>query len=218
MQTLTSLFSSGHECRGLRRNHINGIIVVAIGPVLPRDRGSSSARLEGVNTSKLTIPLRIQIPNGPFIHIEGSGDVGQQIVPHYILSLHGTSISHEQLASFGECTLGIKSLSKLSAEILYQSSLLLKCHGYRFGQVFYQHAALAQSHTQIGAAAIKLGGAPPAYLNPLNTNVLRKKPIKPFIEQDEWRVVVFTEEYLNDNPHSPLQINVDPSYFYRYSH
>jgi hypothetical protein len=93
---------------------------------------------EGLNSSKLTIPLRIQIPNGPFIHIEGSGDVGQQIVPHYILSLHGTSISHEQLASFGECTLGIKSLSKLSAEILYQSSLRLKCHGYRFGQVFYQ--------------------------------------------------------------------------------
>jgi hypothetical protein len=170
-----------------------------------------------VNSSKLTIPLRVQLPAGSFIQIEGSGDVGQQIVPHYILSLHGMSISPEQLASFGKCTFGIRSLSNLSAEILYRSSLKLKCRGYRFGQVFYQHAALAQSQSQIGASALQLGDAPPLYLNPLNTDVLRKKPIRPFIEQDEWRIVVLTERYVSADPKAPLQINVDPAHFYPYS-
>jgi hypothetical protein len=59
---------------------------------------------------------------------------------------------------------------------------------------------------------------PPLYLDPLNTDVLRKQPIRPFIEQDEWRIVIFTEGYLNDDPHAPLQIQVDPSHFYPYSH
>ncbi len=61
-----------------------------------------------------------------------------------------------------------------------------------------------------------IGGNPPVYLNPLNTDVLRKRPIVPFIEQDEWRIVILTNGYLGDDPNAPLQLNVDPSNFYAY--
>jgi hypothetical protein len=93
---------------------------------------------------------------------------------------------------------------------------MLKCVGYRYGAVYYQYAALALSHHQIGSSAMSLGGAPPVYLNPLSTDVLRKQPVMPFIEQDEWRIVIFTEGYLEDDPTAPLRINVDPSHFYAY--
>lgn len=171
---------------------------------------------EGINVGKLTAPLRIQPKNGVEIVFRGEGQVGQQIVPHYIVSLHGSSIFHEQLRLFGGYTFGIKSISKLAAEILYQSSKMLKCVGYRYGQVFYQYASLAQSNIQTGGSAICIGGEPPIYINPLNTDVLRKQPVKPFIEQDEWRIVIFTDGYLEDDAIAPLRINVDVSHFYAY--
>jgi hypothetical protein len=68
---------------------------------------------EGVNGGKLTIPFRLQPENGPAIEIRGSGQIAQKIVPHYILSMHGSSISEGQLRSFGECSFGIKNISKL---------------------------------------------------------------------------------------------------------
>src|SRR5687767_4472029 len=51
---------------------------------------------EGFNGSKLVVPLRIASHNGPTIQIHGDGQIGQQIVPHYILSMHGSSISEDQ--------------------------------------------------------------------------------------------------------------------------
>ena len=162
---------------------------------------------EGINSSRLALPLRFEVESGPFITIQGSGEVGQQIVPHYVLSLHGTSITSAQLASFGGYTFGIKCLSSLSAEILDRASSLLECDGCRFGQVSYKYPALAVSRSHVGAA-IGLSEFPPMYLNAWSTDVLRKQPTKPFIEQDEWRIVIFTKGYLNANPHVPLQINV----------
>ena len=38
----------------------------------------------------------------------------------------------------------------------------------------------------------------------------------PFIEQDEWRIVIFTEGYLEGDPMAALKINVEPSHFYAY--
>lgn len=171
---------------------------------------------EGVNASTTIVPIWLKPENGPDFQIQGPGHVGQQIRPHYILSMHGSGISAEQLHAFGGCTFGIGSITKLSAEMLYRCSLILKSTGYRFGQVYYQQATLAQSHKSNGASAIQIGGVPPVYLNPLNTDVLRKQPVAPFIEQDEWRIVVFTEGYLDNDPKVPLQINVAPSHFYPY--
>lgn len=171
---------------------------------------------EGVNAARLGVPLRFSVQNTT-IAVQGCGQVGQQIRPHYILSLHGSSIFKSQVDAFGGHTIGIRSLRKLSAEILYRCSLAeIKCDGYRFGPVSYQRPVLALSQVQWSGAAICLGGQPSTYLNPLDTDVLRKEPIAPFTEQDEWRVVIFTDGYLDGDPNSPLKINVEPSHFYPY--
>ena len=171
---------------------------------------------EGINTAQLGVPLRIVTPNGPAINIEGTGTIGQQIVPHYIMSLHGSSIATRQRQEFGGNTIGIKSLSRLSAEILYRCSLQLRCTGYRYGAVFYQNAALGLMNFQVGSSAIKLADNPPIYLNPVGTDVLRKSPTLPFIEQDEWRIVIFATGYLSEDPQLPLRIEVNPDHFYYY--
>jgi hypothetical protein len=171
---------------------------------------------EGTNGSTLTIPLRPRVANGPQLEICGTGQIGKEIAPHYILSLHGPCLAPEQLRSFGEYSFGIRSISKLSAEVLYRSSLVLKCVGYRYGQVSYQYAPLALSHSYVGTSAICIGGTPPAHLNPMNIDVLRKRPILPFVEQDEWRIAIITEGYLGGDPMLPLMINVDPKQFYAY--
>jgi hypothetical protein len=171
---------------------------------------------EGIDSGKTTIPLQFDLPGNSSIAISGDGLIGQEIVPHYILSMHGPSISVEQLHLFGGNTFGIRTISKLSTEILFRSSHLTKCVGYRFGAVYYQYATLARSLRSFGGPAIRLTDNPPVYLNPLITDVLRKLPVKPFIEQDEWRIVIFTKGYLSDDPEMPLRINVDPSHFYPY--
>ena len=130
--------------------------------------------------------------------------------------MHGASIAPRQLSAFGGVTFGIRSLSKLAAEVLYQSSKVLDCGGYRFGPVRYQYASLSLFGLPIGSAAIALGGSRPAYINPLDTDVLRKEPILPFIHQDEWRIAIFPRGYLQDDPNAPLEIFVDPSHFYCY--
>lgn len=67
-----------------------------------------------------------------------------------------------------------------------------------------------------GSGAIQLSNDPPLYLNPADTDVLRKLPIAPFIEQDEWRIVLFTDGYVDNDPNMPLRANVSPSNFYLY--
>jgi hypothetical protein len=79
----------------------------------------------------------------------------------------------------------------------------------------YQYTALTQSNQPQGAA-ISIGGEPNVYLKSINTDVLRKEPVQPFIEQDEWRIVVFTNGYYKNDPMEPLDIFVEPSHFYEY--
>jgi hypothetical protein len=172
-----------------------------------------SDELEGGNFSSAQIPLRFRQ-----ITIQGPGKIGQQIIPHYVLSLHGSNITSEQRLAFGGNTFGVKSISKLSIEVLYKSSLQLKCNGYRYGPVCYQHATLNLSHHIVGSAPIQVDNNPPLYLTPFNTDVLRKSPVTPFIDQDEWRIVIFTNGYLGNDPNAPLKIHVDPSHFYPYLH
>jgi hypothetical protein len=132
--------------------------------------------------------------------------------------MHGSSISQTQLTAFGEYTFGVRNIAKLSAEILYRASQTVPCVGYRYGAVYYQHATLALSHSQIGSSAMQVAEKPSVYLNPLNTSVLRKQPVVPFIEQDEWRIVILTTGYAGEDPMAPLKINVDPAHFYPYLH
>lgn len=172
-------------------------------------------RLEGVGGTKTHIPLRFKYESSPELTIQGPGIIGQEIVPHYILSLHGTAVSEECRRSFGGYTFGVKCIAKLAAEVLYQASRQLGVLGYRFGAVSYQHTALCVSHSSQGAA-IGFGGNPPIALKSVDSDVLRKEPAEPFIGQDEWRIVVFPTSYVNGDPNDPLKIAVSPDHFYEY--
>lgn len=175
-----------------------------------------SDQSEGTNSGATSLPLNIKMKNGTPLHIKGGGQVGQLNWPHYLTSLHGSSITSEQRAEFGGHTFGVRSFSRLSAEVLFQTSRKIKSTGYTYGQVRYQYSAFAQSLHSRGGAAFKIGDNPSCYLNPVDNDVLRKRPIQPFIEQDEWRIVIFTEDYLDNDPMLPLKINVSAQHFYAY--
>ncbi len=162
---------------------------------------------EGFNASRTTVPLRVGN-----LSMFGDGLIGQTIRPHYILSLHGTSISRGQLQAFGGHTFGVKNLFKLTMEIFHETSKVIDCSGFRYGAVSYQHTALMQTASPIGGAPVQL--ADNRYLNVASSDVLRKLPIEPFIQQDEWRIVLFTNGYLDSDPNAPLRINVQKSHFY----
>jgi hypothetical protein len=171
---------------------------------------------EGVNGTKSLIPLRFQIENTPLVTLQGPGSVGCEIIPHYILSMHGTAISGECRSEFGGYTFGIRCIARLAAEILYQASRQLDVFSYRFGQVAYQYTALSISHNAHGAA-INLGGRPAVAVRSVDTDVLRKDPVVPFIYQDEWRIAIFPTKYLSDDPSKPLELNVSPEHFFEYA-
>ncbi len=170
---------------------------------------------EGVNGTKFSFPLRFNPDSAQAISIEGQGSIGCKIIPHYIMSMHGAAIKDSARQGFGGRTMGIKCIANLSAEILYQVSKQLSANGYRYGQVAYQYTALAMSHNPT-SDSLKLSGNPSVAVKSVNTDVLRKEPVEPFIFQDEWRIVIFTNGYLNNDPNEPLKINVSPDHFYEY--
>lgn len=170
---------------------------------------------EGVNGTSMLFPLRFAPESAPTITLEGPGSVGQEIVPHYLMSMHGTSITEATREGFGGYTLGIRCIADLAAEILYQVSKQIPVHGYRYGQVAYQRTALIMSYDPYGSAN-ELGGSPSVHVKSLSTDVLRKDPVEPFIGQDEWRIAIFINKYLNNDPNEPLKINVEPNHFYDY--
>ena len=170
---------------------------------------------EGINGTPMLFPLNFSPENAQGMSIAGEGTVGQEIIPHYITSMHGTGITENVRKEFGGYTLGIKCIADLAAEILFAASQQLAIHSYRFGQVAYQRTALTQSYTRSGAA-LELTGNPSVYVKSINTDVLRKAPVEPFISQDEWRIVIFPNVYLNGDPNEPLKINANPKHFYRY--
>lgn len=170
---------------------------------------------EGINGTQALFPLNFSPDSAQALTLTGDGSVGQEIIPHYIMSMHGTSVSEDARKGFGDYTLGIHCIADLAAEILYQASKKLSVHSYRFGQVSYQRTSLCQSYSGPGAA-IKLAGNPSVFIKSINTDVLRKDPVEPFISQDEWRIAIFPTNYLNDDWREPLKLNVDPSHFYPY--
>ena len=54
------------------------------------------------------------------------------------------------------------------------------------------------------------------HLGPENADFLTKPPIRPFIEQDEYRIAMFTNGYVGNDFNVPLKINVPTSHFYPY--
>lgn len=166
---------------------------------------------EGLNASRGTVPL--QVGN---LTVYGDGLIGQTILPHYILSLHGTSISKEQVRGFGSHTFGVKNAFKLTMEVIHEVSKVLDCTGFRFGQVAYQYTALMETASPLGGAPIQFGDNPSRYLTVHSSDALRKLPIDPFIQQDEWRVVLFTNGYVDNDPAAPLRLSVRKSHFYPY--
>lgn len=170
---------------------------------------------EGITGTSVGLELSINPENANGIRLEGTGTIGCEIIPHYLISFHGAAIKEQTRRGFGGYTLGIKSLTKLSAEIVYQASLQVDVTGYRYGPVSYQNTALTLSHSG-SSAAIEMTGAPAVYLKSINTDVLRKLPVEPFISQDEWRIALFVKNYLKDEINEPLKINVSPTHFYKY--
>ncbi len=170
---------------------------------------------EGANGTKTLMPLRFQVENAPPLTIQGTGSVGCEIIPHYILSMHGAAISEKCRGEFGGHTFGIRCIARLAAEILYQASRQLDVFEYRFGQVSYLYTALSISNNGHGAA-ISLGGRPMLSVRSIDTDVLRKDPVAPFIYQDEWRIAIFPTKYLNDDASKPLELNVSPEHFFEY--
>jgi hypothetical protein len=90
---------------------------------------------------------------------------------------------------------------------------VIKCS---YGPVKYQYAALKLSRSSQGSN-IELSETPPMHLKIFNSDTLRKRPIEPFISQDEWRIVVFIKSYYKDDPELALKINVRASNFYPYN-
>ena len=172
-------------------------------------------RSEGVNGTSALFPLRFAPESAQAMTLQGPGRVGQEIILHYLMSMHGASITEETRKEFGGYTLGIRCLADLAADIVYQVSKQISVNGYRYGQVAYQRTALSMSLGSHGSA-IELGGTPSVHLKSINTDVLRKDPVEPFISQDEWRIGIFTNQYLNDDWSEPLKINVDPNHFFSY--
>jgi hypothetical protein len=172
-------------------------------------------RSEGVNGTSALFPLRFAPGSAQAITLEGLCSVGQEIVLHYLMLMHGTSITEVTRNEFGGYTLGIRCIADLAADIVYQISKQVPVNGYRYGQVAYQRTALTMPYNPHGSA-IELSGSPSVHVKSINTDVLRKDPVEPFIGQDEWRIAIFTNKYLNNDPDEPLKINVDPNHFYGY--
>lgn len=173
-------------------------------------------RSEGFNGGGCTIPLRLPLGGASApLTIVGEGMIGQTLPPHYILSLHGSSISAEQHSSFGGFTVGVKSALRLAEEIYVKAKEVIGEHRWFFQQVAYQRTALTVTATPLEAAPITFGN-PPMHLSIVDATPFRKDPVWPFVEQDEWRIVLGTEGYLSNDPYEPLRINVDPGLFYPY--
>lgn len=172
--------------------------------------------LEGSNGTKALFQLYFKPENAVSLRYKGAGIIGCSIVPHYIFSMHGTSITNKWRAKLGGYTFGIRSVSELAADIAEQvKKQIVVLRQPRYGPVHYQYTPLTMSH-DLNNAAIVLNGNPGVAIKSIDTDVLRKLPVEPFIQHDEWRIVIFTSGYLGGDAHAPLKINLDPNHFYEY--
>lgn len=168
---------------------------------------------EGVNYSNHNFELRFNPSYSKINSISGDGSIGCILSNCYLLCLHSTSIREDIRKDFGGRTFGIKSLYPLVNDILYQASQQLKVVAHRYGQVSYQYTPLMLSSNPT-SASIELGKG--ISLKTIGNDILRKAPVEPYIGQDEWRIAVFVDHYLSDDPNSILKLKVNPNHFYDY--
>jgi hypothetical protein len=169
--------------------------------------------LESLSAGKHRFPLRL--PSGPLQQIEGDGHLAESLAPHYILSLHGTSIAEPIRQEFGGFTFGVTSIDLLARHVFSECSKRISCHQWNWNQVVYQHSALRISADEKGAP-FQFANDPSRCLRIYNPHAFKKRPVYPFTEQDEWRIVIWTNGYLNEDPNAPFKVRVPPSLFYRY--
>lgn len=171
--------------------------------------------LESLSAGKHLFPLFLSAPSGTPLHLHGDGSLAEQLNPHYILSLHGSSIAEHIREKFGGFTFGVTSIDLLARHIFSECSKQISCNQWNWNQVAYQHSALRISADDRGAP-LQFGHNPSRCLRIYNASPFKKRPVHPFTEQDEWRIVIWTNAYLNEDPNAPLVVRVPPSLFYRY--
>lgn len=101
---------------------------------------------EGINSTLCRFPLHFKPKSAQALSLQGNGSIGTEIVPHYIISMHGTSITDKVREEFGGFTMGVKCIADLSSEVIFQVSKQLPVTSYIFGQVKYQRTALTMSY------------------------------------------------------------------------
>lgn len=168
---------------------------------------------EGVNFAPCNFPLKFDRRHTPLSTFSG-GSIGCEIIPCYIFSLHGTGIREDIRREFGGFMFGIRSIYKLVHDILHQAQKQIDVVGHRYGQVSYQYTPLTLSRNPNSVA---LALSENLFLKSQNAEILRKAPIEPFIYQDEWRVALFVNEYINNDASEILKLNVSTEHFYDYT-
>ncbi len=136
----------------------------------------------------------------------------------YIACFHGPAISDKQRENFGGCTFSIKNVNCLITEIYREcikqvnpfiDSSTNQSRNPRFGKVFYQYVGINFTRN-VEAFQFSTG----IYLGYHLQDDFRKDPLPEFIDQDEYRFIVYVDNYISDDPEVPLKINVDPRNFY----
>lgn len=171
-------------------------------------------KLEGLSTSKISLPLTFESSRSNITSIEGEGFIGETPEKAYIISFHGISIEQKTKRGFGPKTFGIYNIEKFINNILNEAKKQFDIKSYIFGKVIYQYSPVFISSSNLGGS-YKLNEK--EHLSIYDQNLLRKRPIEPFILQDEFRFVLFVDEYIDNNIDSILKINVSNKNFYDYS-
>lgn len=174
-------------------------------------------RHESTSSGSTRVPLRMPTAGGGSITIQGPGTLGVLPTPHYMLCLHGSSISEAALSGFGGRTLGIRNVARLAPEIFDECSKQIPCSSWQWTQVAYAHSAMMVTEAPGGAPIRCLRNEKEVSITPIAPTPFRKRPVLPFIEQDEWRIVIYTEGYLPGPIDEPLRINVSASQFFAYT-
>lgn len=170
---------------------------------------------ESLNIGSTRLELSFETYSGLQTRIQGDGGIGEALSAHYMISLHGSSIAAETREEFGGFTFGIKNIDLLARHIFEECKRQIDCEAWAWNQVSYQYSALQVTDDGSGAG-IRLGENPSRNLKVFNAHPFKKRPVLPFILQDEWRIVIWTKGYLNGSTAEALKIRVPPSLFYRY--
>lgn len=171
--------------------------------------------LESLSAAKHQFPLALHAPSGSALNLEGDGNIAEQLPPHYILSLHGSSIAEPIREEFGGFTFGVKNIDLLARHIFEECRKRIVCNRWEWDQIRYQHSAMRISDDD-KSAPIQFGYDPSRCLRIFHPNPFKKRPVPPFIHQDEWRIVIWTSGYIKDDPNEPLKVRVPPALFYSY--